>query len=735
MFHQLNHYVICHPLKSNFIFLFLLLFCLSCNVNNQGLVSRTYHNITAKYNAFFLAKQRMNETERKFYEKRIEDYNRVLDVIHFNDSNTLKAENKVMEDCIKKAATVPNRHDNSKFLDDSYLLIGKARFYLRDYENAVNTFKYINTKGTLSEVKKQALIELMRTYIQMEDLRLARTVLNELTKRPPQKHLADFLITRGHFYRIQNDYVETVRSLQKAVEYMPKSEQRARVHFILGQLYQRLQRDDLSYKHYRKVLKNNPSYELAFHSKLYISEVAKLSSTAGVKKVKHYFKRLLRDSKNKDYQDKIYYEMALFELRQKNTNQAVKYLNESLAANKSNQVQKAYTYLKLAEVNYQYLQKYELAKTYYDSVMISLPPTAENYSEIKKRQKVLDEFVKQLTIYRTNDSLIRLSQMPKEAMEAYISERLLAEESQRQREQDSIRKLNERKEKLKKQEKSNLEENKITPNAVWYFYNPSQVTAGQREFVKIWGNRPLEDDWRRSRKQVISSNAETTPFVEIDEEEFKKREIQKRVDKRKEDILAALPKNVEEVAQANKKIEDAGFQLGKIYKFKLSEPSNAIHYLEDLLKRFPATKYEAESLYFLYLLYGDTGKKSDQEKAKSKLIGQYPNSSFAKIITNPNYLAEAKENEAKIKEEYKKAYTLYEQNKLEEAKLLLKATEEQFPENLQADKFKMLHILINARQYRNKDAYKIDLEQFLKDFPESDLVDYTKNKLEELKEQ
>ena len=37
----------------------------------------------------------------------------------------------------------------------------------------------------------------------------------------------------------------------------------------------------------------------------------------------------------------------------------------------------------------------------------------------------------------------------------------------------------------------------------WYFYNPQLIKQGQQEWRKRWGNRPLEDNWRRKNKQVV----------------------------------------------------------------------------------------------------------------------------------------------------------------------------------------------------------------------------------------
>ena len=39
------------------------------------------------------------------------------------------------------------------------------------------------------------------------------------------------------------------------------------------------------------------------------------------------------------------------------------------------------------------------------------------------------------------------------------------------------------------------------PQSSWYFYNNTTVQTGKTEFMRIWGARKYEDNWRLSDKQ------------------------------------------------------------------------------------------------------------------------------------------------------------------------------------------------------------------------------------------
>ena len=699
-------------------------------------ISKAFHDINSKYNSYFLARETIKATEKEIFDNRKENYNRVLDVLVATDTNAFKSFDTKMEDCIKKCANIPNRHEESKWLDPSYILIGKARFFRREFEDAINTFKYINTRGTDPASKNLALVELMRTYMIMEDMKAARSAMFVLRKRAMDKEVQmEYLLMRGHFYRKEGNMIEMARSLGSAVKIMPRGEKKARVHFILGQVYQQLGRDELAFKNYKAVQNNNPTYELSFYASVSMAKVSKLSDGNDAKKVYRYYKQLLRDDKNIEYQDKIYYEMGLFELKQGNVNKAVENLNESIIVSTDNPTQKAYSFLQLGEIYYADLQQYELAKAYYDSVMTSLPKNVENYKQIERRRNTLTEFVENLTIYRSEDSLQRMVKIPEPQRGDYITSQLKLEETQKQNEIDSLAEIQSKREKLKQRKQAVAFNSVSSPissggnNNVWYFYNPRAIELGREAFKERWAirskTRPLVDNWRRST--VIKTVIDTVniPKVkEIDTNELREKAIAKRVEERKKAIYDALPDSEEKIQASNEKIEEAAFELGKIYKFKLEEPENSVKYLEILLKRFPETNNEPEARYYLYQLYKDQGNSSASDLNKNILLDKYPRSSYARRILNPNWYKEIQENEAEVKAAYNEAYKSYEYGEHEKASEQLNQIHEKYPDNNMLDRLMLLSALNQLKLDGDKVIFKKSLDDFVKNYPDSELLEF-----------
>ena len=132
----------------SFIGLFSLCWLItSCAPESTGIVSNAYHNTTAHYNAYFYAHERMKEIESSIFNSVDINYDEILNLYPQFDSTASSAVETQIEDCIKKASIAIQRHPGSDWSDDSYILVGKARYYSLDYVNAIETFKYVNKKG------------------------------------------------------------------------------------------------------------------------------------------------------------------------------------------------------------------------------------------------------------------------------------------------------------------------------------------------------------------------------------------------------------------------------------------------------------------------------------------------------------------------------------------------------------------------------------------------------------
>lgn len=739
----------------------IVLYCLvgtmllACSSEKNTLTSRTYHNVLAKYNGYFLAREKMKEVEKNIIKAHKENYNRVLEIYEPISTATETTNKPLTEEIVKKASIPVQRHKNSDWVDDSYLLIGKARYYQSDWENAVTTFRYVYGKGKGQPERHQALIWLLRTYTSAGEPKMANIVRDVLKKEEAKLSKAnkrDYHVTSAFFHYKLKEYKEVADHLQEGLPLMRRGDAKARLHYILAQIRQKQGQDSAAFKNLRAVIKSNPPYELSFYTKLNLAQVTAVSDEKGKKRIRKYFKKMLKDDKNEEYRDRIYYEMARFELKQGNTAKAIENFKTSLKQQSTNPNQKAYSYLGLGEIYYDKLRRYELAKLYYDSTIIApLDTNEENYAAILKRQKVLGEFVKEYNIVQREDSLQRLAAMDSSTLFAAI-DKMVAGDIARDKDEERRKEKEARKAAAGGNASTSIFDNKsglgfaqAEPNkdgtAQWALGNPAAISAGRAAFLKKWGNRPLQDNWRRANKetQMLEETSAAAKPAADDSTKAKEAESKnskladsKSGDKDKKTTSATpernrsaylkdVPLTPEALKASNDRLRPALYNLGKIYRQKLEEPDNAIVTFERLVNRFYDDEKVPEVLYFLYIIYQEKNETEKRDACRNKLLTDFPRSVYARLLLNPNYLAESRAEDEAAQRAYSASYELYEQSRMAEASMSIAEVRNKYPETTIMDKIVLLETLIAGRTLDIED-YKKRINEFMQRFPKSKLM-------------
>lgn len=723
-------------MKNLQIYTLFLLFALffSCSPERNTWTSKAYHNTTAHFNGYYYASEEIRKVEDNILASHVDDYNRILRLYPSFDSSLAKSYDKEIQEAVKMASIAIQRHPNSKWVDDAYILVGKARMYSLDWGNAIQTFKYINTRSDDRNAKHLAIINLIRTYIEHQEMNNAQAAIDFLEKvRLNKTNKKKFLLEKAYYYQLRDDYDQMVRNLTAADDLLRKKDRRGRIYFIIGQVYQKLGFESEAYNYYKKCLNTNPEYEVDFYARLYMAQVTEISRNRDVNAARKSFRKLLKDSKNKEFKDKIYYEMGIFELKQHDLKGAIHFLNRSVRSGNNKRIQ-GEAYLKLGEIYYDSLKDYPMSQAYYDSAISALPGDYENYASIKARQEILNEFVKHLKTVQWQDSLLTLATLDSAAIRIMVDSVVTAQA-----------RLAELRDSKKKKRGNRVEIEAVSsslfnnngPNQVagdWYFGNPASVASGQSEFKRIWGDIKLEDNWRRSQRITNSlsgntggTNATGNNAGNAVEMPAEPAENADPVEAAFADLNQQIPRSEEAKHEALAKIEEAYFHLGDIYNFKLEERENAVEIYTKLLNRFPDSEYEPEVLYTLYLI----AKESDPDKAEAyaaRLKQDHPNSTFAKILLNPDYLQESSQAAAKQKLLYKTAYRLFDAGYYDSAKVIiedaLRLGETSFDPSL-----KLLQVLVIGKT-EDIGKYQYTLQEFIKAFPETEQGQYAQKLLD-----
>ena len=698
-------------------------------------MSRGYHNLTAHFNAYVIARDQIENAEIALFKTRQENYNQLLPILLPVDSMLAQPVKPQLDDAIKKASLVPERHQNSKWVDNAYILIGRARLLKQDLPNAIEVFKYVNTKGTDENDKHEALVGLMRAYVEQSDYANALNVAEYLRTQPLSKvNTRDFYLTKAYLHERKGEYVTAVGILDATFPLLKKGESTARLHLIAGQLYDLIGQSGKAVDQYKQVLRSRPTYDQSFYANLYAIQSNGL--TGDQKRMAQSaatFESLLNDRKNTDLKDKIYYTMGLLEARSGRVDQAITYYSKSIQAAGANTTQVPFTYQEIGRLYFEKKADYNRAKVYYDSAMALLPKQSADYAAAVARKKTLDEFVQYQTTIRSDDSLLTLARMAPADLDKVLERVVTQREKEDKARADLAQQIADRASGGAVSAVPGATNSNLPPNERWVLYNPVVLSQGRQEFSTRWGNRPLEDNWRRSTKESSESVAAVNSPLNATAPSTGRgnpndpsspssvgqgaaggpvsaRQAQKN------DLMRQLPMSRAVQVQFEQRIENALYKLGKLYKFQLDKPADAITTFEQLLTRFPNTLPKPEVYYLLYLSNEQLGKTSGW---KDKLLAEYPNTSYARLAGRT--ATQSTDSEAQAQRIYTDIYELYKANNITQALARAENALGSLAGTQLEDKLALLRVMMIGR-IQGVEAYRKVLNEFVRDYPASKLL-------------
>lgn len=636
-----------------------------CSTSKDGLSKRIYHNTTARYNGFFNAKEAKKEAIATLKTSTQDDYDSLLSIFFYPDEESVNTIRTNMERVVEKTEAVIDRHEMkvgkrdkrkmkkpemNKWIDDNWLLMGQAYFYEQNYWKAEEIFLYVKRKYKTPEMLALSNLWLARNYLEKGDEREAEEMLEEasLIKQFPEELRAEYNLVMADYAIKTGSLEDAAGYLENAILFTKQKKDKARPTFLLAQVYQRLGQSNKSIEYYQNVLGLKPSYEMSFYAQIFQAMAFKRRNGNSTE-IREKLDKMLKDEKNLEYFDQIYYAIAELELEERNFNNAVDYLNKSLKAFDGNNKQKAKTFLKLADLKFDE-REYEPAQQYYDSTAALIADTHPRFKDISNKANSLTELVSHLRVFQRQDSLLELSTLSEEELSKTIED-IMAEDA-RKREEERARLA------------ALIESGDVIGNVGDFWpWNPNLRNSGKLNFEDVWGDRSLEDDWRRKNKLTFSDGSENT-----DEPEEQEEEVEEDEGRSFDEYRADIPSTPQQIKAAEESRAEARYNAGLIYKEKLDDFENAVESFEVLVTEADDSEFHPVTHYQLYRTYlskeqggysnpfcGTCNSGYWAQQTKSK----YPDSEYTVLIDNPEFQSIKEIKEAEEVEAYEALFSLY----------------------------------------------------------------------------
>ncbi|MCH5247155.1 MAG: tetratricopeptide repeat protein [Muribaculaceae bacterium] len=714
-----------------------------CNPSKNNAATRNYQAFLTRYNIEYNGDKYYRETLEDLENSYEDDHSSLLPV-HPADSrgdeeypqpigdftrSIEKAQKAIELHSIKKTPGGKaiskaerewrRRSEYNPYLHNSWMLMAKSQYMNGNFRDAASLFLYIiHHFNWLPQTVQEAKIWEARCYSAMgwlyEGLDILSTVnLDEIKSREVKYQ---YWATKSSLLIKQGEYVEACEALNLAVS-LSKGHQKTRLRYLLGQLYVIIGERLKAYEIFKKIAGNiTNSHLVRLSARL---AAAHVTPPQYIEKELKSLYRATTFGSNTNVLDKIYNAIGSLCLEEGDTASALMaYRN---AIDKSVHIGRDYGMAQLSIGKIYFDQgKYSKAANAYSEAIGLLPRTFEGYDKILWTSIVLNKIEGWSSMIERNDSLLRISYLP-ELEQLAVCQKLAREYRRLARSNTSM-------EKSFNNTLSDLmipQPSKLNSNDEWYFYNPTLVNAGRSIFSQIWGDRRLEDDWRRADKTpfYFSLSEEDLGIYENEEDEGNvSGNESKEIDQGDvEYYMRGIPNTPEERNKLEEDIEYGMYNIALLLKNDLKNFKAATSEFESLLKRFPGSGYTEDVYHNLFLMACQNNDDSLAEHYRNLIVTEFPQSKLGLEMSKRNYIAYLKHSRELIDSMYIKAYQSYLSNDWTRVDSIYNEFISLYPNNELAPKFIFLAALSEAAQ-GHVEKFRATINALVNDYPGSDVT-------------
>ncbi|TGD58765.1 gliding motility protein [Flavobacterium humi] len=638
---------------------FLILFLVACSTKRNSFVNRNWHAVNTEYNTLYNGDIALEAGINELKTGYKDNFWEILPVERMQvaeeamlpgqkgkNQNFDRAETKATKAIQKHSMNIEGKEKNMQ-MDEAHLLLGKSRYYDQRFIPALEAFNYILYKYSDSDKIYEAKVWREKTNLRLENDALAIKNLKKLIKNKDLKPqvFADANATLSQAYINLEQQDSAIAPLKMALGATKFKEERARYHFILGQLYEKANYKDSAYAEFQQIIDMKRKSPRHYVIRAHAQQAQLIDPTTDTVAFLEKYAKLLKDRENRPYLDVLNYQVASFYDKLNQKEQAVKFYNKSLRSPSEDAYLQATTYKNLATIYFD-KAKYLTAGQYYDSTLTKLVKKDREYFAIVKKRENLVDVIRYEGIVQHNDSILKLVALSDNDKKAYFDDYILKLKAK----DEAKRVLEEKQKEAAEKANAGIKDIEVAPGkakaivtnqlpkltsddpkngGAFYFYTPATVAYGKIEFQKRWGKRALKDNWRWS---VQSEDIKDNNDQPLAEQGIKKDSAAVSEKYNTEFYVKQLPTSQVVIDSLAKERNFANYQLGVIYKEKFKENKLAVNKFETVLKSTPEERLILPSMYNLYKLY-EISDKAKAEAIKSQIISNYPNTRYAQILS------------------------------------------------------------------------------------------------------
>ena len=630
---------------------------MGCSREKDRWINRTYHQTTARFNPLYNGQVAYDQALTELRETNRDDFTQLISVDDWGRAKLNSPAYQKAKRAVEKANKAIREHSMvfkgkqaNPAVFDAYLLMGRAQIIMgldAPASEALNTVARLSGRA---EQQLEAELERTELLARQGNASLAEPLLYELDRKGVPKKWGYWVQRiRGRMAISEQDWPAAAEAMTKASQLAPKADLRARYAFLAAQLYEKASEPDRARTLYEACLKAQPRD----YAMLLEAQLRRSLNGGGVSPKKRYqeLHDLLREPKNADFADRIYFSLGELATQWDEPDRAYGYYQQSFAAGRA---ERPMVYgLAYARHGALALERraYGRAQVDFDSAAIVLPATYSGRDGYQRKAKGLSVLVEALERAELGDSLVRLSRKSevdvRRQFEEYVAALKKADEAEAERERRLAQ--------LAELRSAGAELDAAAPTAGgaagggWAVYAPALRAKGAATFRQKFGERPNVDNWRlrskssewtqqtaaknRTEKEAGDGSSDPEENAGRDSaatEAAKTEEPAGRYDV--SGYLAKIPRTPEDRTRTQQEACVAWSDVAAAYRDGMQDPAEAVEAYRRALRSCPDHPEAPRWLYATYRLHVGLSETLQAEAALKELLERYPNSEPAQIV-------------------------------------------------------------------------------------------------------
>lgn len=569
----------------------LLLFVIAgCGSLKQG-----WNNFTAYYNTFYYAKKFYNAGLEK-NRNQLPDINPNLPIRVHRMPTSAGLED--FEKAIEKGSNILRKHDDSKYVIPALFIIGKSYYYRSEFFAALEKFQELKTLAS-AENRQQAIVWLGLTYLALSNYNQGIEVLEyeldgEMEWAPKWK--AEAQIVLGELHTELEDWEAASDYLQNSLTDIEKDQKRAKTHFLLGQVFERLGDLNRALFSYYQINDLKTDFDLEFNATRKQAEISR--QIGNYDYAVSIYQKMRRDDNYLEYRSDLQYEIARTLQLKGDQTAAIENYNSVLTdrMQPASNLTIAKTYYGLGEIYRDDLKDLGMTAAYFDSAA-SQRVDQSQFSEDFNAQELANSFGEYVSVKESiaaKDSLLNLAEMNPQELKEFLEE---VKRQEMERLQEELERMQDQRDQMLIADQ-NQEPVQAASSTEYGFLNiesPTRLADASLQFQAIWGDRPLADNWRR--REAVSGSR----FDQIRDTltESRRENADKMTSTGIGPVIetSEIPFSDEAKRKMKSEIEALNYRLGNIFFLSLDMPDSAKAYYQKVIDSGYNEEIVTKSIY------------------------------------------------------------------------------------------------------------------------------------------